>query len=100
MAVDKEAATHNKGREGYLWRRFGRERSKRYRLRKFWVAVIATSGRRFDYQNELLGLRKKGSTDHKLQGRRDRERECLSFALSLSETRGVRDLTSAVGWCL
>ena len=37
---------------------------------------------------------------YKLQGRRDRERECLSFALSLSETRGVRDVTSAVGWCL
>lgn len=37
---------------------------------------------------------------YKLQGRRDRERECLNFALSLSDTRGIRDLTTAVGWCL
>ena len=37
---------------------------------------------------------------YKLQGRRDRERECLSYALSLSETRGVREVTTAVGWCL
>lgn len=37
---------------------------------------------------------------YKLQGRRDRERECLSFALSLSETRGVRDISLALGWCL
>ncbi|KAI0919483.1 hypothetical protein AcV5_001535 [Taiwanofungus camphoratus] len=35
-----------------------------------------------------------------LQGRKDRERECLSFALTLSETRGVRDIGMAVGWCL
>ena len=35
-----------------------------------------------------------------LQGRRDRERECLSYALSLAETRGVREVTTAVGWCL
>ncbi|KAI0694071.1 hypothetical protein BC835DRAFT_1487974 [Cytidiella melzeri] len=37
---------------------------------------------------------------YKLQGRRDRERECLNFALTLSETRGVRDVTAAIGWCL
>ena len=37
---------------------------------------------------------------YKSQGRRDRERECLSFALSLSETRGVRDIGTALGWCL
>ena len=37
---------------------------------------------------------------YKLQGRRDRERECLNFALTLSQTRGVRDITTAVGWCL
>ncbi|GJE95955.1 tetratricopeptide repeat protein [Phanerochaete sordida] len=37
---------------------------------------------------------------YKLQGRRDRERECLNFALTLSQTRGVRDPTVAVGWCL
>lgn len=35
-----------------------------------------------------------------LQGRKDRERECLDFALVLSERRGVRDVGSAVGWCL
>ena len=37
---------------------------------------------------------------YKLQGRRNRERECLNYALTLSETRGVRDITTAVGWCL
>ncbi|CCM03055.1 uncharacterized protein FIBRA_05174 [Fibroporia radiculosa] len=35
-----------------------------------------------------------------LQGRKDRERECLSFALTLSETRSLRDIGVAVGWCL
>ncbi|KAI0338701.1 hypothetical protein BDW22DRAFT_1362393 [Trametopsis cervina] len=37
---------------------------------------------------------------YKLQGRGDRERECLNFALTLSQGRGVRDITAAVGWCL
>lgn len=37
---------------------------------------------------------------YKLQGRLDRERACLSFALTLSESRGVRDVGAAVGWCL
>jgi hypothetical protein len=36
----------------------------------------------------------------KLQGKLDRERECLSFALSLVEGRCVRDIKSAIGWCL
>ncbi|KAH9933971.1 uncharacterized protein BXZ73DRAFT_46077 [Epithele typhae] len=35
-----------------------------------------------------------------LQGRRDRERECLCFALTLSEDRPLRDPGAAVGWCL
>ncbi|KZT66935.1 TPR-like protein [Daedalea quercina L-15889] len=35
-----------------------------------------------------------------VQGRKDRERECLCFALTLSESRGLRDLGVAVGWCL
>ncbi|EGO23192.1 hypothetical protein SERLADRAFT_439938 [Serpula lacrymans var. lacrymans S7.9] len=35
-----------------------------------------------------------------LQGRKDRERECLTFALTLSERRSVRDIGLAVGWCL
>ncbi|KAI0665604.1 hypothetical protein C8Q78DRAFT_1178413 [Trametes maxima] len=35
-----------------------------------------------------------------LQGRRDRERECLGFALTLSENRPLRDPGVAVGWCL
>ncbi|KAI0643275.1 hypothetical protein C8Q79DRAFT_1094856 [Trametes meyenii] len=35
-----------------------------------------------------------------LQGRRDRERECLSFALTLSENRPLRDPGAAIGWCL
>ena len=37
---------------------------------------------------------------YKLQGRRDRERECLNYALSLSQTRGVREIAVAIGWCL
>ncbi|KAJ7471989.1 hypothetical protein FB451DRAFT_1090193 [Mycena latifolia] len=35
-----------------------------------------------------------------IQERKDRERECLSLALQLSEQRGVRDVGSAVGWCI
>ncbi|KAI0631519.1 hypothetical protein C8Q77DRAFT_1061722 [Trametes polyzona] len=35
-----------------------------------------------------------------LQGRKDRERECLCFALTLSENRPLRDPGIAVGWCL
>lgn len=35
-----------------------------------------------------------------LQGRKERERNCLMFALGLSEVRGVRDVGSAIGWCL
>ncbi|OSX62812.1 hypothetical protein POSPLADRAFT_1065909 [Postia placenta MAD-698-R-SB12] len=38
--------------------------------------------------------------EYGLQERKDRERECLSFALTLSETRTLRDLGTAVGWCL
>ncbi|KAA1470851.1 hypothetical protein DENSPDRAFT_836753 [Dentipellis sp. KUC8613] len=37
---------------------------------------------------------------HGMRGMRDRERECLSFALGLSEGRVVRDVRGAVGWCL
>lgn len=35
-----------------------------------------------------------------LQGRKDKEREALTLALSLSEQRTVRDVGLAVGWCL
>lgn len=35
-----------------------------------------------------------------MQDRKDRERECLSFALTLSEKRGVREVDAAVGWCI
>jgi tetratricopeptide (TPR) repeat protein len=35
-----------------------------------------------------------------LQGRKERERECLSFALVLSERRGLRDVGVAIGHCL
>ncbi|KLO16848.1 hypothetical protein SCHPADRAFT_937555 [Schizopora paradoxa] len=35
-----------------------------------------------------------------MQGRPDRERECLVNALRLSEVRGVRDIGAAIGWCL
>ncbi|KAF8632468.1 hypothetical protein AX15_001868 [Amanita polypyramis BW_CC] len=35
-----------------------------------------------------------------LQGRKDRERECLAFALELSEHRGVREISAAIGWCI
>ncbi|KAH7922423.1 hypothetical protein BV22DRAFT_1197440 [Leucogyrophana mollusca] len=37
---------------------------------------------------------------HGLQGRKDREREDLTAALALSEQRSVRDIGSALGWCL
>ncbi|GJJ14235.1 hypothetical protein Clacol_008498 [Clathrus columnatus] len=35
-----------------------------------------------------------------MQGKKDRERECLVYASSLMEGRGVRDTTSAIGWWL
>ncbi|KAJ6558200.1 hypothetical protein B0H19DRAFT_1028834 [Mycena capillaripes] len=35
-----------------------------------------------------------------MQDRKDRERECLSLALQLSEQRGVREVASAAGWCI
>ncbi|KAJ3970420.1 hypothetical protein EV361DRAFT_283689 [Lentinula raphanica] len=35
-----------------------------------------------------------------LQGRKERERDCLILALKLSENRGVRDLNAALGLCL
>jgi predicted Zn-dependent protease len=37
---------------------------------------------------------------HGLRGERARERECLCYALILSEGRSLRDLGEAVGWCL
>ncbi|KAJ3986517.1 hypothetical protein F5890DRAFT_984310 [Lentinula detonsa] len=35
-----------------------------------------------------------------LQGRKERERDCLTLALKLSQNRGVRDLGAALGLCL
>lgn len=35
-----------------------------------------------------------------MQGRKERQRECLVFALGLAEVRGVRDTRDAVGLCL
>lgn len=35
-----------------------------------------------------------------MQGRKEREMECLSFALQLSETRGIREIGAAIGWCI
>lgn len=35
-----------------------------------------------------------------MQGRKEKEREALKVALSLSEGRGVRELQSALGWCI
>jgi len=35
-----------------------------------------------------------------LQGRKDRERAYLKRALELSEKRTIRDIGSAIGWCL
>lgn len=35
-----------------------------------------------------------------MQGKKDRERECLVYAGSLMEGRGVRDIASAIGWWL
>jgi hypothetical protein len=37
---------------------------------------------------------------HGMRGMRDRERECLGFALCLAEGRPLRDFGEAVGWCL
>lgn len=37
---------------------------------------------------------------YSMQERKDRERDCLIFALSLAEVRGVRDIGTAIGWCL
>ena len=37
---------------------------------------------------------------HGMRGMRDRERECLNFALCLAEGRPLRDFGEAVGWCL
>ncbi|KAF9221151.1 TPR-like protein [Gyrodon lividus] len=37
---------------------------------------------------------------HGLRGQKDEERECLTKALTLSEKRCIRDIGSAVGWCL
>ncbi|KAK0200307.1 hypothetical protein DFS33DRAFT_1360453 [Desarmillaria ectypa] len=34
------------------------------------------------------------------QSQRERERECLGLALTLSERRGVREISAALGWCL
>ncbi|KAG7440123.1 uncharacterized protein BT62DRAFT_989346 [Guyanagaster necrorhizus] len=34
------------------------------------------------------------------QSQREREHECLSLALTLSERRGVREISAALGWCL
>lgn len=35
-----------------------------------------------------------------LQCRKDKEREALATALRLSERRSVRDIGTAIGWCL
>ncbi|KAG2119459.1 hypothetical protein DEU56DRAFT_120881 [Suillus clintonianus] len=35
-----------------------------------------------------------------LQGRKDKERESLATALTLSDRRSIRDIGRAVGWCL
>ena len=35
-----------------------------------------------------------------VQGRTERARECLGYALTLSEGRGVREIGAAVGWFL
>ncbi|XP_006457157.1 hypothetical protein AGABI2DRAFT_123023 [Agaricus bisporus var. bisporus H97] len=37
---------------------------------------------------------------YKVQGRKEEEREALIRALELQEGRGVRDLGSALGWCI
>lgn len=35
-----------------------------------------------------------------LQERKEKERECLNYALELSERRGVREFGDALGFCL
>jgi hypothetical protein len=34
------------------------------------------------------------------QGRKESQRDCRTFALTLSETRGIRDIGAALGWSL
>ena len=35
-----------------------------------------------------------------MQGRKEREMECLGLALQLSESRGIREIGTAIGWCI
>ena len=37
---------------------------------------------------------------YNMQGRKDRERECLMFSLELAKVRGIRDFGRAIGYCL
>ncbi|KAF8229254.1 hypothetical protein L208DRAFT_1439479 [Tricholoma matsutake] len=37
---------------------------------------------------------------YRMQGRKEREKECQSLALKLSETRGIREMGAAIGWCI
>ncbi|KAF9005198.1 hypothetical protein BDQ17DRAFT_1354012 [Cyathus striatus] len=36
---------------------------------------------------------------YRLQNRKEKEREALRYALKLSEQRGVREISAAIGWC-
>lgn len=37
---------------------------------------------------------------YELQGRKGKQRDCLATALKLSESRGIREISAALGWCL
>lgn len=37
---------------------------------------------------------------YSVQGRKEKERECLDLALKLSENRGIREIGAAIGWCI
>lgn len=55
-----------------------------------------TKGRGWDVPEAWYFLAKA----YGMQGRKDKERETLKLALEFSEKRGVRDIGSALGWCL
>uniref|UniRef100_A0A8H7XRF8 TPR-like protein n=1 Tax=Psilocybe cubensis TaxID=181762 RepID=A0A8H7XRF8_PSICU len=55
-----------------------------------------TKGRGWDVPEAWYFLAKA----YGMQGRKDKERETLKIALEFSEKRGVRDIGSALGWCL
>ena len=87
----------------HLSRLYLKSSSPRVRSGDFGAVVLAvgmlealTRGAGWDVA-EAWYLLAKG---YGIQGRKERQRECLVFALGLAEVRGARDLKDALGWCL